>query len=138
MAIICSQLLDQISLAQTFYNPSLGKLHHLGFLVGSGIDLNNNFNFEKLIFHELMKAKMGYFYYQDLCIELIQPLEGSILHAKQPQHSEYLFDHCCYEVTSIESFTTGINISNFYTELFGSNVAFFLLDDLTKIELIEK
>mgnify|MGYP001110647335 CR=1 FL=1 len=134
---LVEQLINLIPSAKKSYQPSFGELHHLGFLVSSNINLENEFRFERIIFHELMQSKMGYFWHSDIRIELIQPEIGSILHSSMPVYNPFSFDHCCYKTTDIDNINVGIKISEFYTELFSSKVVFFLLNDLTKIEFIE-
>lgn len=134
---LIEQLISLIPTAKESSQPSFGELHHLGFLVSSDINLESEFKFERIIYHELMRSKMGYFWFCDIRIELIQPEYGSILHSSMPVNSPFSFDHSCYITSDINNNNFGIKISEFYTELFDRKVAFFLLSDLTKIELIE-
>lgn len=134
---LIEQLLSLIQSARNSIQSSFGELHHLGFLVSSDINMENEFKFERIIYHELMQSKMGYFWLCNMRIELIQPLSGSILYSSMPVNAPFSFDHCCYAISDINKNNQGIKISEFYTDLFDRKVAFFLLNDLTKIELIE-
>lgn len=133
---LLNELNSQIQLGLQAIDVTYGEVHHLGFLLNSNVNLEYMFECQKIVYHDLMGAEMGYLIKNNLIIELIKPSASSILYSGVPKNSLIKFDHVCYKTKNLSELENCVKISEFYTELFDRKVAFYLDGNMKKIELI--
>lgn len=120
------------------FGNELTIIHHVGFILPnymSNIELKNYC--DKSCYIDVLKANVGYKKYNEVLIELIQPVDNSsILYNSSNNITNITFDHFGY-LNSFWSYQ-GLKyakVSKFYTCLFEAEVEFILFNN-QKIEIV--
>lgn len=120
-----------------FTKLSKQKIHHVGFITPNSFDEKT---FKQLCVaycnHEKFKSLLGYFFIDDVIIELIRPTNMDSVLSKDIDLDHFKFDHLCFYDKHF-NFTEKIKITDkIYTRLFDKYVSFELLNFKYKIEII--